>query len=564
MRKHLFISLFFLSFGFSSAYRVQAQSVAVPLNRDYYHLIERYQVRSRYMLTDFAVKPWERKAVATLADNLLGSDSIALNSRDYFNLKFLAQDNWEWSSMIDPDAEKPLMKNFYQKRSDFFFYGDDDFKLHISPVFHFAVGQENDVERETFINTRGVEARGQIAGSLGFYSYVGENQARFPVYGREFIEQERFAVPGEGFWKDFKEGGVDFLTGRAYITFDPIQAMNVRFGYDRHFLGHGHRSLLLSDFSNNFLLLNFNTRIGQKIQYTNLFTELRATAFAGRSGSIDGEFPKKYMTIHRIGYDVLPNLNIGLFEQIVFGDDNINRPPPIKVEYFNPIIFARSVFNTNDPNENRALGIDARWNVMQTASVYGTLYLDNFSFGGIGSGKWDQNTAMQAGVKYFDVAKISNLDIQLEWNRISPFTYASRNYLLDMTHYRQPLAHPMGANLNELIAVVRFQPMERLFLNATGIFTEFGSDLPRKNFGGDPTKSTDTRVGDEAFLTQGNYSRLFNVQLTASYMIKHNLFLDMRHQMRQLTQEVETGKKLDTQHSMISLRLNIPHRDHEF
>jgi hypothetical protein len=324
-------SILLLIFLCSLSLRVQSQSVAVPLNKDYYHLIERYQVKSGFITSDFAQKPWQRKDVARLADLWLGSDSLGMHERDKFNMEFLALDNWEWSEKIDPMSEKPIWKHFYTRKADWYFYGDADFQLHVRPVIHFGLGRENEVDQETFVNTRGVEARGQIAGSLGFYTYLGENQARFPVYGREFIEQEIFAVPGEGFWKDFKEGGVDFLTGRAYLSIDPIEALNIRFGYDRHFFGHGHRSLLLSDFSNNFLFLQFNTRLGKKIQFSNVFAELRATAFAGRSGSIDGEFPRKYMTLHRLGYDILPNLNIGLFEQIIFGNDDVHNPPPLKL-----------------------------------------------------------------------------------------------------------------------------------------------------------------------------------------------------------------------------------------
>lgn len=563
MQKSYFIILLIFLGCFNL--KVQAQSVAVPLNKDYYHLIERYQVKSGFITSDFAQKPWQRKDVARLADLWLGSDSLGMHERDRFNMEFLALDNWEWSEKVDPMSEKPIWKHFYTRKADWYFYGDEDFQLHIRPVIHFGLGQENEVEQETFVNTRGVEARGQIAGSLGFYTYLGENQARFPVYGREFIEQEIFAVPGEGFWKDFKEGGVDFLTGRAYLSFDPLEALNIRFGYDRHFFGHGHRSLLLSDFSNNFLFLQFNTRIGKKIQFSNVFAELRATAFAGRSGSIDGEFPRKYMTLHRLGYDVLPNLNIGVFEQIIFGNDDVNNPPPLKIAYFNPLIFTRSLMATNAPHQNRALGLDARWNLFQTMSLYGMAYFDNFGLDKIGSGNWNQNLALQAGLKYFDVLDIPMLDVQLEYNHIPAFTYAAENYLLSMSHYRQPLAHPMGAGLREAIAILRYQPLPRLNLKAKAIYTQQGRNLGNQNVGQWPMDPTGTRVSDAGNgIGQGNASDLLLLQGTASYMIKHNLFLDVQMMLRELQEEQSSGRKLSTNHLELMVRWNIPHRDHDF
>lgn len=561
-KSYSIILLLFLACLASGA---QAQSVAVPLNKDYYHLIERYQVKSGFITSDFAQKPWQRKDVARLADLWLGSDSLGMHERDRFNMEFLALDNWEWSETIDPSSEKPIWKHFYTRKADWYFYGNEDFQLHIRPVIQFGLGQENEVEQETFINTRGVEARGQIAGSLGFYTYLGENQARFPVYGREFIEQEIFAVPGEGFWKDFKEGGVDFLTGRAYLSFDPIKALNIRFGYDRHFFGHGHRSLLLSDFSNNFLFLQFNTRIGQKLQFSNVFAELRATAFAGRSGSIDGEFPKKYMTLHRLGYDLLPNLNIGVFEQIIFGKDDVNNPPPLEIAYFNPLIFTRSLMATNAPNQNRAIGMDARWNLFQTMSLYGMAYFDNFGLDKIGSGNWNQNLALQAGLKYFDVLDIPMLDVQLEYNHIPAFTYAAENYLLSMSHYRQPLAHPMGAGLREAIAILRYQPLPRLNLKAKAIYTQQGRNIGNQNFGQWPMDPTGNRVTDASnAIGQGNATDMLFLQGTASYMIKHNLFLDAQVLLRELEEEISSGRKLSTTHLQLMVRWNIPHRDHDF
>ena len=542
-----------------------AQSVNVPLNKDYYHLIERYQVKCGLQSSDFAMKPWQRKNVALLADFLRSSDTIALSQQDAFNLEYLAQDNWEWSTTVNPDSDKPTFKHFYKKKSDLFHYADEDFQLHINPVLHVGMGRENDIDEPTFINTRGLEVRGQIANSLGFYTYVGENQARFPTYVREYIEQENFAIPGEGFWKDFKEGGVDFLTGRAYITFDPVEKLNVQFGYDRNFIGHGYRSLLLSDFSTNYLFLKFDTQIGKRFQLTNLFTELRATAFAGATGSIDGEFPKKYMTLHRFGFDVTPNLNIGVFEQIIYGDENINKAVPIKIAYFNPVIFTRSLFNTNEPGENKAAGLDARWNLFNTMSVYGTAYFDGLQLREFGNGAWNNNIASQIGVKYFDVLDISNLDIQAEVNHITPYTYARKNYLMNAAHFRQPLAHPMGANLREVVGILRYQPIDRLSVTAKAIITKFGGDLPGQNFGGDVMRNTDSRVQDfDNEVGQGNSSNLQLYDFTASYMLKHNLFVDLRQTIRNLSQEVNTGKKENTTFTQLLLRWNIPHRDHEF
>ena len=99
---------------------------------------------------------------------------------------------------------------------------------------------------------------------------LSHNQERDPLYVQQFIT-DRKAVPGGGFYKDFKDvGGVDYFDARGYITTHVAKIIDIAFGYDKNFIGNGHRSLFLSDFSSNVLFLKLNTRIW-KFNYQNLF-----------------------------------------------------------------------------------------------------------------------------------------------------------------------------------------------------------------------------------------------------------------------------------------------------
>jgi hypothetical protein len=566
--KHLakIASFIFIPAAFISGTKLHAQSVNVPLNKDYHHLVERYEIKKGTFVggADLAVKPFQRKLVAQLADEWrLGKDT--LNNSEKFDLEYLSLDNWEWSENQDSDSEKPIFRSFYKKKTDFLYYQSGDFQIHVDPIIHFAYGEENESDLQNFVNTRGVEVRGMISKSIGFYSYLGENQARFPTYVNEYIFRD-FIVPGEGFWKDFKDDtGVDFLTGRAYITFDPIKVMNVQFGIDRNFFGNGYRSLLLSDFSSNYLFLKVNTRISERFNYTNLFTELRANALGSRGGSIDGEYPKKYMTIHRLGFNVNKKLNIGLFEQIIFGDPDENNPPAIKAAYFNPIILSRSIMRTSKVAENVALGLDAKWFALPSVSLYGQLYIDNVEFDKLNEGWWSNKMAFQLGSKYIDAFGINMLDLQAEVNVVRPYTYTGENNTISMTHYRQPLAHPMGANFQELIGIVRYRPIPRLFLTGKAILAEYGIDRPNENWGQSLLKSSNMRMTDsDNFIGQGIKTQSTFIDFTASYMIKHNLFIDIKQIFRTLSTEELLGRKENTRFSQLVLRWNIPQREHEF
>ncbi|MCH5688706.1 hypothetical protein LWM68_33300 [Niabella sp. W65] len=62
-----------------------------------------------------------------------------------------------------------------------------------------------------FFTTPGIAIRGRIANKIGFYTTLTDNQERYPTYVQDWMK-ERTAVPGAGFYKDFKAaGGRDFL-----------------------------------------------------------------------------------------------------------------------------------------------------------------------------------------------------------------------------------------------------------------------------------------------------------------------------------------------------------------
>jgi hypothetical protein len=61
--------------------------------------------------------------------------------------------------------------------------------------------------------------------------------------------KDRHAVPGAGFYQDFKGTGYDYFDARGYITFNAAKYIDIQFGYDKNFIGDGYRSLFLSDFS---------------------------------------------------------------------------------------------------------------------------------------------------------------------------------------------------------------------------------------------------------------------------------------------------------------------------
>jgi hypothetical protein len=558
------IIIIFLSVA--GALMVYGQSANIPINRDYYHLLERYEIMSGNFSPNFHshVKPYQRAQVGRFLDSLYSDAEFAdgMNRRDAFNLQYLATDSWEWTTSDTSDSKKPFLKSIYRKKNDFFHVDNGDFDLHVNPVIYFSGGKESGSDVTTYINTRGAELRGSISRKLGFYSFLATTQAVNPGYVRDWTLQNG-VVPNEGFWKDFKENGVDYFTAAGYISFELVKDyVNAQFGYDKSMTGQGHRSFILSDFGPGYTYLRFNTKIW-RINYSNLFAQGTADQVYNPSGSIAVKYPKKFFASHHLSINITDNINFGLFESVVIGDSTER----FNISYLNPVIFYRALEHQGGSSENVIVGADAKWNIGRSLSLYGQLVLDEFYLKEIraGNGWWANKFAGQLGLKYINAIGIDNLDLQFEFNVARPYMHAHQDIYTNYANYRHPLGHVLGGNFREVMWILRYQPMNRLFITAQLNFANYGDDEDEAtNWGGDVMKSYNTRVQEyDNKIGQGIATKLFYGDLTFSYMWKHNLFFDLRGIYRTLDSNMDE-RNSHTNYLSVAMRWNIAKKLHDF
>jgi len=308
-----------------------------------------------------------------------------------------------------------------------------------------------------YLNSRGVVIRGMIDRKIGFYTFLTDNQARLPLYVRGGIAQNP-VVPHEGFWKTFKDNGVDYFQARAYIDFDISKHIYMQFGHDKTFIGNGYRSLIFSDYAPPTLFLRTNVKVW-KLNY--LFQLNRVAADApgsiGGSGSGKRRYPEKFMAFHHASINIGKKFNLGIFESVVFSPKDSLNDNTFDLSYLNPVIFYRAIEQQFGSSDNVILGMDFKWMVAKKLSAYGQVVFDEFLLDRLkeGNGWWANKFALQGGVKYIDAAGVNNLDLQLEANMVRPYTYSHNTQFGSYTNYRQSFAHPLGANFKEVVAIVR-------------------------------------------------------------------------------------------------------------
>ena len=275
---------------------------------------------------------------------------------------------------------------------------------------------------------------------------------------------------------------------------------------------------------------------------------------------------KKYAAMHHLDIAVTKWMNIGVFEGIIFG-----RKDHFEFSYLNPIIFYRSIELQNGSFDNSVAGIDLKANVARRFQFYGQLLLDEFKLSEIkaGNGWWGNKYAIQAGVKYIDAFTIRNLDLQLEFNSVRPFTYSHNDSVANYTHYNQPLAHPLMANFNEFIAIARYQPAPKWFLQFKAMAYKQGLDSVNslQSYGSNIflPNIPPYRVGDYGYyIGSGVQTNVVYTSLLVSYELRENLFLELFGIHRR--QETKTSPISSVSSTVVSfgVRWNMHRREFEF
>lgn len=570
------------------------QGSPLPVGDENYDLIRRLTLRYGYEgfaqpATDLSLQMTDRATLVRLAKTYEALYGDEFSDVDRYRLQGFYDDNNEWLSLPDlrvtDDADRaafyigddfavlsreatgyrkqdPLLGVFYESPSYLIDVTKDDFYLRVNPILDFRYGKQRDDREDFFFNRRGLTLRAGIDDRVFIHFDILETQVGLPNYVRQF--RDRFdALPGAGFIKNYTldlanvNNGNDYLNGQGFVSADITRHIGARLGYGTHFIGDGERSLLLSNFSNNYPFLELNWRIW-KFHYRNIFAEL--TQGPGNVGP-DGLLPNKYLAAHYLSLNIGKRFNFGLFESVI-----LNREDGFDLAYLNPVILYRTVEQSVGSPDNVIIGLTGRYRSPFRFEVYGQLVLDEFKFDELfieRRGWWANKWAYQLGVNYVDAFGLDQLDLLVERNVVRPYTYAHRR-MANYTHFNMPLAHPLGANFTENIIGVDYRPLPRLHLRARLFLIDQGEGSEDRVVGEDLTRSSFERemdFGNE--IGQGvNYSNRL-ISLSAGYEVFPNLWVEGEFVSRDKNSDL-TARNLATTVLSLGVRWNVARQRYEF
>ena len=404
-----------------------------------------------------------------------------------------------------------LYRKIYQENLFIIHDSDSKFYATIDPLFNFQEGMDHsDSNKKFYQNTRGILIQGNVGDKFAFSSTFWENQANYPYYLNQFI-QENYVVPGNGRTKGFGTNGYDFSMSEAYLSFSPSQYFNFQAGYGKNFIGDGYRSLLLSDNSFAYPYVRITTTFWH-LQYTNLYTEFM-DPFADPSiiANNEGLFQRKAGAFQYLSWNIIPQVEWGIFQGMIWTAGDQYNHMAFNANYFDPIIGVNALTYGLDNTNNVVLGSTLKYKITKNFMAYGQLMVDDFPQNGNMQSIYNQ-TGYQAGIKYYNKYG----EFQLEYNQVRPYTYSSSDSLQNYSHYDQALGDPLGANFKELIGIINLR-YHHFSLHLQGNYALKGLD------------STSTNYGNNIFLplpaNTNNVSILQGIRSTLMYMDAHISYL---------------------------------------
>lgn len=435
-----------------------------------------------------------------------------------------------------------------------FTFQGEDYWFTVDFALDMQIGKDLDSELDvTYNNTRAAIFQGGLGKNFNFYAVVYENQGRFADYYNRYAESIKpgsegvAIIPGRGIAKEFMGQAYDYPVAEAYLSYSPGKFFNIQFGHGKNFIGDGYRALLLSDNAAPYPFLKLTTDFW-KIKYTNIWMSLRDVR---PEVTGEGSFRTKYMANHFLSYNVTKRLNLGFFESVMWENDN-NRG--FDINYLNPIIFYRAIeFSTGGQAGNAIIGLTGKYKWSNQVMFYGQWLIDEFSSSDVfgGEGSWKNKHGFQLGAKYFDAFNVPNLQLQLEYNQVRPYTYSHNTITLNYGHTNQSMAHLWGANFRELLGIVRYRN-GRYYGSLKSIYGKRGFDFNYLGdyaaYGGDIYTSEEDRPFETGVkIGQGNTTTSFYTETEVGYIVNPatNLKLFGSFIYRNFNPEVNTPSTFD-------------------
>ena len=503
MNQKLTVILFILTIKLFGQYDQQARNAFI--NTDIDPAFDYWNISRPNLTFHSSFKPYLSSSFADATDSLVP-------------FKFYHFKNFFLSKTLN---EKPEKRNWYN--------------LQIHPIIDAQIAYDAVLQRALPEIIAGTHFKANINNDFTFAVSIFGGKTTLPFFLDTSISKPKI-MPAYGQVYGSNKKGYSFIDYTGYVSYTPNnnKIFNFQLGRDKHFIGDGYRSVLLSDFGPAYPYFRINTNIW-RLQYNVWYTYMYDVT--GANG-LKQNFQNKFATSHYLSYNIIKELNVGLFENVIWRGTDTNQVRTFDVNYLNPIIFFRpQEFSVGSP-DNAFIGLNINGKIFNKIKLYAQLGLDEFLLKEIRAHKgwWGNKQAWQLGLKYINAFKVKGLSLQIEYNEVRPYTYTHGIVAQNYAHYGMPLAHPFGANFKEFLGIVTYRKNNwQLSFHAMNVVVGKDSLSATSNVGQNIFLSYTTRNKEYGnYTTQGIKTSILqsNIKLTYFVIPAMNLRLELGYIQR--------------------------------
>lgn len=393
--------------------------------------------------------PLERGITLAIESHLSEADSIVQTAVKPFHRNDFARDSIRRFRVDDRRYFNVFEVKMF--RDHLIEVEEEDFTLYVDAILDLDIGRDfgdtssyQDSVR-IFNNTRGGALYGRIGDHVSFHATAFENQSYFPNWLFRYTDSLR-VVPGQGRFKELEQGGRDYNSATGVISIDASDWLQVHFGHGKHFIGHGYRSMLLSDVAFNYpyVRLELETR-NKKLKYVNVNAELNSLNRLPIGEVPESLFAKKGFTFRYLSWMPHSRLELGAYEGMIWQRWDSTGTQPYPLSFYTPLPFLGTALYGLDSTQNSVVGLNMKLKLHDRAFLYGQYVLDQQREGFDG---------FQAGLFIHDV---KGLSLRIERNEGGRGLFAHRLPLQNYNHMNQSLAHPLGTDFRETVVILRHE-----------------------------------------------------------------------------------------------------------
>ncbi len=330
--------------------------------------------------------------------------------------------------------------------------------LTISPLLDLSLGKDlkDTSSLNLFQNTRGVIIEGDLFKNFSFSTSFFENQSRFSSYEQQFINergefrpisngyaQENGVISGAARTKPFKTNGYDYAYAIGNIVYSPHKKIDLIAGNNQQFIGTGYRSMLLSDNSSYSPYFRVDYYISKRFSFNYLRSRNMNLIRKKVYTTVEGFYQPKGLGINYLTYHFSPKINLSLFDGTIWSMGDSLQTKSVNPLFYNPIPLVSAFLK--DSTCYAIQGLNLNWIVTNKIRAYSQIAIGNLD---------SKQLAFQLGFRGYDLFKLNNSMIQLEFNSATATMYQSEFSRLNYSNYNLPLAHTKGNAFREL--VIRF------------------------------------------------------------------------------------------------------------